>query len=76
MSRPLRDPHDIHPDVRAATCEDLEAHGWGMVERHRIPANWRERILVPQRKPVMAERTEQRPRRLSQLAAWTWEDLA
>ena len=32
----------IHPDVLSATCEELDAAGWGNVPREKIPVNWRE----------------------------------
>jgi hypothetical protein len=33
----------IHPAVWAATCDELDAAGWGSYERAAIPADWRTR---------------------------------
>lgn len=35
----------IHPDVLAASFEELIAAGWGWVTRQNIPADWRDRPL-------------------------------
>lgn len=37
----------IHSDVASAECDELIAAGYGDVERHLIPADWRTRQHVP-----------------------------
>lgn len=37
----------IHSDVASAECDELIAAGYGDVERHLIPADWRTRQHIP-----------------------------
>lgn len=36
----------IHPNVLSATCDELDAAGWGDLPRAKIPADWREHPLA------------------------------